>query len=71
MYANNASIPRVQFVVAVRRGRKTRYFWGNRLKDCLPFVREREEFVYAKFTRGKLFNAAKFGRVIVTKWSGK
>lgn len=42
--------PKTQYVVAVTRGRKTRYSWGERLKDAVAAARLRmgERFSYTK-----------------------
>lgn len=42
------------FVVTVTRGSKTRFFYGERLKDALGTANPRrgETFTYAKFSRG-------------------
>jgi len=45
------AIPKRQYVVARKRGSKTRYFWGNRLKDALGLagLRLGEKFSYRIF----------------------
>lgn len=46
--------PKTQYVVAVTRGRKTRYSWGEKLKDALAHANLRmgEAFVFTKLVGG-------------------
>lgn len=43
-----------QYVVAVTKGRRTRYFYGTKLKDAMNAARLKsgDGFAYACFTRG-------------------
>lgn len=45
---------RTEYAVAVTRGRRTRYSYGQTLKEALAHakLREGEGFAYAKFERG-------------------
>jgi len=63
-------IPRTQFVVAVTRGRKTRFFWGVKLKDALALanLRDNERFEYAKFARGAMTKAVlTYGGTVISQ----
>ena len=59
------SYPKQQYVLARKRGRRTRYFYGVRLKDVLGHVRDGEEFVYFTLTRGEPQKATFNGRNVV------
>lgn len=69
-YANGASlaaIGRAIYVLAVKRGNKTVFKYGSRLKELRKFVKDGEEFVFAKYTKGREYNAAYVGGVLATK----
>jgi hypothetical protein len=58
-----------QYVVAVTTGRKTRYFYGETLKEATRAsgVKDGQGFAYAKFERGAVQWAekAKNGKVLI------
>ena len=60
-------IPKIQYVLARTRGRKTHYFYGERLKDVLGHVKDGEGFNYARFERGAILYAEKQGRTLMTE----
>lgn len=69
-YAKGASlsaIGRSIYVMAVKRGSKTTFKYGSRLKDLRAHVKDGEEFVFAKFDKGHEYNAAYVGDVLATK----
>jgi hypothetical protein len=47
------AFPKAQYIVAVTRGTKTRYFYGEKLKDALRTagLKPEEYFSYARFPR--------------------
>lgn len=53
------SIQKTIFVVTVQRGRRTRFFYGERLKDALGVagLKIGDAFQYAKFSRGTIADA--------------
>ena len=55
------------YVVTVTRGRRTRYSYGERLKDALAVAAPKigERFTFAKFKRGSLTKAEFHGKTIV------
>ena len=44
------------FVVTVTRGTKTRYFYGEKLKEALEYagLKRGDAFKYARFSRGQV-----------------
>jgi hypothetical protein len=48
-----------QYVIAVQRGSKTRYFYGTHLKEALKVagLRQNERFSYARFDRAAVHRA--------------
>ena len=56
------------YVVTVTRGSRTRYTYGERLKDALSAARIKigESFKYAHFTRGPVADAEFRGDTYVT-----
>ena len=53
-------IQRNIYMVVVKRGKHTRYFYGERLKDALSVsgsVRLGERFTYARFVRCEIVGA--------------
>lgn len=56
------------FVVTITRGSKTRYFYGERLKDALEVANPRkgETFMYAKFAREAVQQAQWFDGTYVS-----
>lgn len=57
------SIQKTIFVVTITRGSKTRFFYGEKLKDALAAANPRN---------GEAFQYAKFGRAAVQQatWNG-
>ena len=56
------------FVVTITRGRKTRFFYGERLKDALDVANPKrgETFTYAKFARSAVQRAQWFDGTYIT-----
>lgn len=48
-------LPKVMYALAVTRGRRTRYFYGTKLKDAIDAagLLVGESFVYTKFVAGR------------------
>jgi hypothetical protein len=44
------AFPKKQYVLARKRGRKTSYFYGDKLKDLYCHIKPGEEFRYATLT---------------------
>lgn len=57
------------YVVTVTRGAKTRYSYGERLKDALAVASPRlgEKFSYAKFTRAAVVSAEFHGETYIAQ----
>lgn len=53
------SIQKNIYMVTVTRGRRTRFFYGERLKDALDVagLKPGEKFQYARFSRGSVVPA--------------
>lgn len=69
-YANGASlsaIGRSIYVVAIRKGNKTMFKYGSKLKDLRAHVKDGQEFIFARYDKGKEWNAAYVGGVLATK----
>jgi hypothetical protein len=49
--------PKKQYVMARTRGRRTQYFYAERLKDLYERVKAGEAFRFFTLTRGKTFTA--------------
>jgi hypothetical protein len=45
-------IPKIKFQIAVLRGRTTKYFYGQSLKDCLSHLKPGESFAFVKYEHG-------------------
>jgi hypothetical protein len=56
------------YVVTVTRGRRTRFSYGERLKDALAVARPRigEKFRYARFSRKEVTEAEFRGGTYIT-----
>jgi hypothetical protein len=54
--------PRRQFCLMVTRGRRTNYYWGERLKDLiLHRLKPGDKFSYTKYVRGPILKAEMIG----------
>ena len=51
--------PNKQYVIGIRRGRTTRYYYGLRLKDALQHVKVGEEFFYTMIRTDPQWKTAK------------
>ena len=57
--------PKKQYVMARTRGRRTQYFYAERLKDLYPRVKDGEPFIFFQLARLKSFHGiVRNGRLV-------
>ena len=59
--------PKKQYVMARTRGRRTQYFYAERLKDLFKRVKEGETFSFFSLTRGTTHRARVSNGVLSTE----